>query len=52
MDWGGLLRESDAMGTARKLQKDERLLYRFLTAVSRLSGIDLNHRNYGRVLRV
>jgi len=52
MDWAGLLRETDAPGTVRTPHKDELRLYRFLTAASRLSGIDLNHRNYGRVLRV
>jgi hypothetical protein len=52
MDWAGLLREADVPGTVRTPHKDERSLYRFLTALSRLSGIDLNHKNYGRVLRV
>lgn len=52
MDWAGLLRETDVPGTTRELHKDERVLYRFLTAVSRLTGLDLNHKSYGRVLRV
>jgi hypothetical protein len=52
MDWGGLLRETDAPGTTRARHKDERPLYRFLTGLSRLTGIDLNHKNHGRVLRV
>ncbi len=53
MDWAGALRESDPPGVARPwIHKDERALYRALTAVSRLTGIDLNHKNYGRVLDV
>lgn len=53
MDWADLLREVDAPGLERThLHKDERLQYRVLTALSRWTGIDLNHRNHGRVLRV
>lgn len=53
MDWGDLLREADPPGARRRtLHRDERLLYRFLTAASRLTGIDFNHKNYGRVLDV
>lgn len=52
MDWGHLLREVDAPGTVRRLHRDERLLYRALTAVSRITGVDLNHTNHGRVLKV
>lgn len=53
MDWRGALRETDAPGQARTLiHKDERFLYRALTTVSRLTGIDLNHTNHGRLLDV
>jgi hypothetical protein len=52
MDWGGLLREVDPPGTVRSRHKDERLLYRALTGISRLTGVDLNHRNHGRVVDV
>jgi hypothetical protein len=52
MDWAGLLRETDEPGVRRALHKDERPLYRFLTGVSRVTGIDLNHKNWGRVLDV
>jgi hypothetical protein len=34
------------------LHKDERWKYRLLTGVRRLTGVDLNHKNHGRVLRV
>jgi hypothetical protein len=53
MDWAGALREADPPGFARGMvHRDERLLYRVLTAISRFSGIDLNHKNHGRVLDV
>jgi hypothetical protein len=52
MDWGDLLRERDGPGTLRSRHKDERPLYRFLSGVTRLTGIDLNHKNHGRVLDV
>jgi hypothetical protein len=52
MDWQGLLRDTDLPGTVRSLHRDERWLYRFLTRVSRLTGVDLNHKNHGRVLNV
>lgn len=53
MDWAGALREADPPGMARtQRHKDERLKYRLLTGVKRLTGVDLNHRNHGRVLRV
>ena len=51
-DWQDLLRETDPPGTARSLHRDERPLYRFLTSVTRLTGIELNHKNHGRVLDV
>jgi hypothetical protein len=53
MDWGSLLREEDSPGQVRtQIHKDERLKYRFLSAISRWTGIDLNHTNHGKVLRV
>ncbi len=53
MDWADKLRVVDPPGTTRtQLHKDERFKYRFLTALSRLLGVDLNHRNHGKVLRV
>jgi hypothetical protein len=53
MDWQDALRESDPPGVVRRvIHKDERLLYRSLTALSRVTGIDLNHANHGRVLDV
>jgi hypothetical protein len=53
MDWSDSLREADPPGVARTLiHKDERLLYRALTGLSRLTGVDLNHRNHGKVLDV
>lgn len=52
MDWGHLLREEDSPGTVRQAHRDERMLYRFLTRLTRLTGVDLNHRNHGRVLDV
>lgn len=52
MDWHHLLRDKDAPGTRRALHRDERLLYRALSGVTRLTGVDLNHRNHGRILDV
>jgi glycosyltransferase involved in cell wall biosynthesis len=52
MDWASRLREVDAPGTRRPRHRDERLLYRLLTSASRLTGIDFNHTNHGRVLDV
>lgn len=52
MDWEDLLRERDAPGTVRRRHRDEQLLYRVLTGLTRFTGIDLNHKNYRRVLKV
>jgi hypothetical protein len=53
MDWADSLREEDPPGMQRTmLHKDERLRYRLLTGIRRLTGVDLNHKNHGRVLRV
>ena len=53
MDWGHLLRETDSPGSRRRrIHKDERPLHRALTSLSRLTGLDLNHRNHGRLLDV
>jgi len=53
MDWADELREADLPGQVRfQRHKDERLKYRLLTAVARVTGIDLNHTNHGRVLKV
>jgi hypothetical protein len=54
MDWRHLLRDTDPPQARRRrsLHKDERPLYRLLTRVSSLTGIDLNHKNHGRVLDV
>ncbi len=53
MDWADELRESDPRGVERRQHhKDERLRYRLLTGVRRVTGVDLNHRNHGRVLNV
>ena len=51
MDWSDALREEDPPGMERtQLHKDERWKYRFLTAMTRLTGVDLNHTNHGKVL--
>ena len=52
MDWQDLLRDSDPAGTVRRRHRDERWLYRFLSGVTRVTGVDLNHKNHGRVLKV
>jgi len=53
MEWGDQLREHDPPGMERtQRHKDERLEYRLLTGFKRLTGVDLNHRNHGRVLKV
>ena len=53
MDWEQQLREHDPPGMVRtQRHKDERLKYRLLTGFKRMTGVDLNHRNHGRVLKV
>jgi hypothetical protein len=53
MDWDDRLRLEDPPGMERtQRHKDERLKYRLLTGFKRLTGIDLNHKNHGRVLNV
>jgi hypothetical protein len=53
MDWAASLREADPPGMVRRQRhKDERFKYRLLTALTHLTGVDLNHRNHGRVLKV
>jgi glycosyltransferase involved in cell wall biosynthesis len=53
MDWADSLREVDPPGLERtQLHKDERFKYRVLTGLSRLTGVDLNHKNHGKVLGV
>jgi len=53
MDWSEQLREADPPALRRRRRhRDERLPYRLLTSVSRLTGIDFNHTNHGRVLDV
>ena len=53
MDWRDGLRAVDPPGLRRReLQKDERRKYRVLSAIERWTGLDLNHKNYGRVIRV
>jgi glycosyltransferase involved in cell wall biosynthesis len=53
MDWSDHLRLQDPPGAVRtQRHKDERLGNRVLTAVKRATGIDFNHRNHGKVLRV
>lgn len=52
MDWTDQLREADPPGMVRAPHRDERPLYRFLTALRRGTGIELGHTNHGRVLDV
>ena len=53
MDWGASLRIQDPPGMVRtQRHKDERFKYRLLTGFKRMTGVDLNHRNHGRVLHV
>lgn len=53
MDWAHLLREEDPPGFVRtQRHRDERPKYRFLSALTRWTGIDLDHTNHGRVLDV
>lgn len=52
MDWADRLRLEDPPGLERRfLHKDERLKYRFLSAIERWTGLDLNHTNYGKIVR-
>lgn len=53
MDWADKLRLVDPPGLKRTQQhKDERLKYRVLTALTHMTGLDFNHHNHGKVLRV
>jgi glycosyltransferase involved in cell wall biosynthesis len=53
MDWADKLRQKDAPGmTRRERHQDERPKCRILSAIERWSGLDLNHKNYGKVIRV
>jgi hypothetical protein len=53
MDWAESLRMQDPPGVRRiGRHKDERLKYRLLTGIERFTGLDLNHSNHGRILRV
>ena len=53
MDWSESLRMRDPPGVHRnRRHKDEKLKYRLLTRIERFTGLDLNHANHGRVLRV
>lgn len=53
MDWRDSLREEDPPEMERtQRHKDERLKYRILSGFTRLTGIDLNHTNHGKVLKV
>ncbi len=53
MDWSHGLRDEDPPGKTRTHRhKDERFRYRLLSGLSRVTGLDLNHKNHGRVLRV
>lgn len=51
MDWQDRLRLEDPPGLERReLHKDERLKYRVLSALERWTGLDLDHKNYGRII--
>ena len=52
MDWRHELREVDPPGMKRALHRDERPSFRVLSALSRVTGVDLNHTNHGRELNV
>lgn len=52
MDWADKLRLKDPPGLVRSLHKDERPKYRILSAIERWTGLDLNHKNHGKVIRV
>ncbi len=53
MDWSKKLRLVDPPGMERtQRHKDERFRYRLLSAVERSLGIDLNHSNHGKILKV
>ncbi|UCC71973.1 MAG: hypothetical protein JSV86_16640 [Gemmatimonadota bacterium] len=53
LEWSDELRQVDPPGVKRtELHKDERPKYRVLSAIERWTGLDLNHKNYGKILRV
>jgi len=52
-DWADRLRDEDPRGRVRRrLHRDERFVYRWLTRMSHITGIDFNHTNHGRILDV
>ncbi len=53
MHWTDRLRLVDPPGLQRwDRQKDERPKYRILSAIERWTGLDLNHKNYGKRIKV
>ena len=51
MDWGDKLRDTDPPNMQRQRHKHERFKYRFLSKLEKLTGLDLNHKNYSRILK-
>lgn len=52
MNWGHKLREEDPEGVVRDFHKHEKFKYRLLTKIESLTGIDLNHKNWGNIIHL
>ncbi len=52
LDWKDRLRDADPPGMKRRPHKDEKIKYRFVSAIERLTGLDLNRRNWRKELKV
>jgi glycosyltransferase involved in cell wall biosynthesis len=52
MDWKDQLRESDPPGTVRKPEKDETLKYRLLTRIETMTGLNLQHKTWRKLLKI
>jgi len=52
MNWKDQLRETDPPGTVRKPEKDETLKYRLLTRIETLTGLNLQHKTWRKLLKI
>lgn len=50
--WHDKLRDEDPPGMIREPHKDEKLKYRLLTAIERYTGLDFNHKNWKKIVKV
>lgn len=51
LNWNDQLRDVDPPGMVRDPHKHEKIKYRFLTKLERLTGLDFNHKNWRKIVR-